>query len=145
MRGSSKYQFALSLLLVAAVSCGQSQADRHSIPAYFGRAAVRWTLNGKALNAEDCKTQGIAEMLVEVDSLYGYGEAVVFEGVDCDLDRYSMDTLPGGPVRIFVDALNGPSTRQSCARFSGQIDLTTNTQYPSQPTPIALHRLANCP
>lgn len=110
-----------------------------------GHAAIVWTLNGTPLTVDSCKAERITSMNVFVASKQNRDENVEFLNVTCELDRYSMAMIPTGPVRIFVDAVKEASGKEQCVRYSAQVDVTSGSSFPSQPTPVPLKFVANCP
>ena len=123
----------------------KDEEDAQGNPAYKGHTAVSWTLNGAPLTADTCKAERITSMNVFVASRIDRDQNVEFVNTTCGLDRFSMAMIPSGAVRVFVDAVREVEGKEPCVRYSGQIDLTAGSSYPSQAAPLVLKLVANCP
>jgi hypothetical protein len=134
----------VGLLGLGGCDGGSGDPASSSSADYRGRTAIRWTLNGAPLTAQSCQSLQLTSMQVAVASLTDSSQLAEFVSVSCGLDRYSIEMVPSGPVRIFVDGMNRGSSG-SCIRYSGQIDTAIGTQFPTTPVDVALHAVANCP
>jgi hypothetical protein len=135
---------ALALITTGLAACDPPQQDI-DLDSLTGRLAISWTLGSVPLNPTSCQTERITSMNVFVLSKLDQRQNFEFREVACGLDRYSMAMVPSGPVRIFVDAVRKRTDESECVRYSGQADAVSGTQYPAQPTPVALRLVGNCP
>lgn len=153
-RCSARTGLFSGLLLCAALGLGVASCDpfgpkkgdeMQDVSVYKGHAAVSWTLNGAPLTAESCKTERVTSMNVFVASKSDRDQNVEFVNATCGLDRFSMATIPSGSVRVFVDAVHEVEGKDPCVRYSGQVDVSAGSSFPSQAAPVVLKLVANCP
>jgi hypothetical protein len=153
-RSSAEYnpsrRALLGLVAMAAMimsACGRPGPDQNwenSPPADSnGFVAIAWTVNGSALNSTTCMNDQITSMSVFVTSAQDPTQGEEFIEVTCALNIYSMEMTPIGPVSIQVNAVDESST-STCVRYSGQAQAVAGTQFPSQPTPVALELYNTC-
>ena len=136
----------LAFTLASCDPFGFKKEEEEALAAsYKGHAAVSWTLNGAPLTAQSCTTERITSMNVFVASRQDREQNVEFTNTTCGLDRFSMAMIPSGAVRVFVDAVREVSGQDPCVRYSGQVDLSAGSSFPSQATPVVLKLVANCP
>lgn len=136
---------ALAAAALFGASCDPMPMDGGaSLQSYDGKITINWTLNGVTLTPQSCQTERITSMNVLVASTYDRSENVEFLSVTCGLDRYSMDMVPRGPVRVYVDAVHEVSGKSDCVRYSGQVLGTGGSQYASTPTSVQLRLVGAC-
>lgn len=131
----------LAALLALALGCDPA-FDSSGTPTGTGRLAVSWRIDGAALDAARCTSEGLQYM--EVDVVGQNGAVVGYTEVTCALDRYPLDKVPLGKVSVQVRGVTVDARRRTCVKRVGNVTTTTTNAYPESPVLVELRAQA-CP
>ena len=110
-----------------------------------GRLAVSWMLDGAALTPTRCQSERIDSMSVQVASERDSLVSVEFVNVVCALSRYSMEHVPSGPVKVYLNAVHNLSSQRECVRYAAIAHTTATDQFAQNPFVINLLPVTDCP
>lgn len=130
-----------ALLLSLALGCDPA-TDPSGSTVGNGRLTISWRIDGAALDAARCTSEGLQYM--EVDVVGQNGAVVGYTEVTCALDRYPLDKVPLGKVSVQVRGITVDARKRTCVKRVGNAATTTTNAYPDNPILVELRAQA-CP